>query len=68
MACPFYKEEPRLRCMIHKEYLYAPSTFQLREYCASERHAICPLFSKRSPDDGGAAHPAKERYPEGGRR
>ena len=46
MKCPFYKEEPQLRCTIHREYLYIPSAFQLKEYCGTGRHMICPFFSK----------------------
>jgi hypothetical protein len=61
MKCEFFSETPRLRCMIHKERLYVPSAFQLKEYCGTERHAICPFFSKLSSDNGSAAHPAVER-------
>lgn len=61
MKCEYFSEAPRLRCTIHKEHLYTPSAFQLKEYCGSERHAICPFFSKRASDNGSIAHPAIER-------
>lgn len=61
MKCEFFKETPRMRCTLHTDFLYIPSAFQLKEYCGTERHAICPFFSKRSSDKDSAAHPAMER-------
>jgi len=61
MKCEYLEKTPRLRCTIHKDYLYIPSAFQLKEYCGTERHAICPFFSKRTSDNGSAVHPAIER-------
>jgi hypothetical protein len=58
MKCEFLKEDPRLSCTINDESLYIPSAYQLREYCRTERHAICPFFSNRSLDNGSAAQPA----------
>jgi len=61
MRCEFFNEEPRLRCTIHTERLYIPSAFQLKEYCGTERHAICPFFSKRTSNNGSVTPPAMER-------
>ena len=61
MKCEFFDETPRMRCTIHKEFLYIPSAFQLKQYCTTEWHAICPFFSKLSSNNGSAVPPATER-------
>lgn len=61
MKCPFFKEDPQLRCMIHKEYLHIPRAFQLKEYCGNNQHLICPIFSKGRPGDGSSVHRAIDR-------
>jgi hypothetical protein len=58
MKCEFFKETPRIRCTIHRDFLHIPSAFQLKEYCGTERHVICPFFSKRSSDNGVAVERA----------
>jgi len=43
MQCPHYIDDKSSRC-IADDRLYAPSTFQIREYCSTDEHRKCPFY------------------------
>ncbi len=38
-------------CCVAGRMLYAPSKFEMEEYCLADRHRLCPLYCM-SADDG----------------
>ncbi len=48
MKCSYLSGNYFLTCGVEdKEYM--PSSFEIQEYCKSDRHKICPLYFKVSP-------------------
>ncbi len=46
MRCPYIKSTPAAVCRAAQSS-YCPSEFELKEYCLSERHRMCPFYCKR---------------------
>jgi hypothetical protein len=46
MKCGFFEEKSGLACNATvKEY--RPSSFEIREYCRTGRHKICPFYFRK---------------------
>lgn len=45
MRCPFLTGKYMLSCTANKE-VYIPSFLELKEYCRSGRHKMCPFYSR----------------------
>ncbi len=45
MKCGFFKGNFMMTCKAGVN-VYVPSAFEIKEYCGSIRHKVCPLYSR----------------------
>ena len=46
MNCPYLSGKYFKSCAVSRE-AYVPSTYEMDEYCATNRHSLCPCYRKR---------------------
>ena len=50
MKCRLLKGEENPTCTA-TDSVYMPSSFELEEYCRTDRHRVCPFYRVRRPGD-----------------
>lgn len=60
VKCPYLSRWTAAECRTGDE-IYAPSAFQIEEYCRTEGHKKCPFYRKHERANGRALGPVSAR-------